>query len=298
MTRRHAARLRCPVCGNPDWHARIGGEECTHCGLQVDADIALAAVRAGILRRLASGAAEGGPADRWALTAEGWRNAAWRFAHVIDEGVAVPARPVDHAITLAIMTRPSECAEAAALVAGLPGFARRTVLIDATDATPWAGSFPQADVHAHPLDGDFAAQRNRLQALAGTGWVLQLDSDERPDCRLQNSLGWLVAAADRDGLLSLGLARSNLVDGVPSALFPDIQYRLNRAEVRFVGRVHERPAVPFAQSSLALSGAIDHRLHAARVRERTLRYGAMAADGARPEDEARLLRPFDAIADR
>lgn len=298
MTIRHAARLRCPVCGNPDWHPRIGGEECTHCGLQVDAGVPLGAVADAIRRRLADGMASPVPGDRWALSCGGWRNAAWRFGHVLIGESARPAEPTDHAITLAIMTRPSACEAAAALIDSLPDFTRRIVLIDAIDGAPWRDMFAATEVHAHPLNGDFASQRNRLQATAGTGWVLQLDSDERPDNVLLESLGWLVEAADRDGLLSLGLARRNLVDGEPSALFPDIQYRLNRAEVVFGGRVHERPMVAFAQTSLALSGAIEHRLDSARVRARTRTYAAMSADGARPEDEVRLLRPYDAIADR
>ncbi|WP_010160613.1 hypothetical protein [Sphingomonas sp. PAMC 26617] len=298
MTIRHAARLRCPVCGNPDWHSRIGGEECTHCGLQVDAGVPLAAVADAIRHRLADGVARPVPGDRWALSPGGWRNAAWRFGHVLAEESARPAEPRAHAITLAIMTQPGECAAAASLIAAMPGFVRRIVLVDASDAAPWRGLFATAEVHAHPLDGDFARQRNRLQALAGTGWVLQLDSDERPDAVLLDNLGWLVEAADRDDLRSLGLARRNLVDGKPSALFPDIQYRLNRAEVRFAGLVHERPVVPFAQTSLALCGAIEHRLAFERVRARTRTYAAMSPDGARPEDEARLLRPYDAIADR
>ena len=298
MTTRHAARLRCPVCGNPDWHPRAYGEECTHCGLQVDHDVALAAVRAEILRCLAEGKVRSTASDRWALNAAGWRNAAWRFGYVVVGERATRAVSETHAITLAIMTRPSECEDAAALLRSLPGFARRIVLIDAADATPWAGEFGDAELYAHPLDGDFGAQRNRLQVHAGAGWVLQLDSDERPDNVLLQSLGWMVAVADRDGLLSLGLARRNLVDGAPSALFPDIQYRLNRAEVRFAGQVHERPVVPFERTSLALAGAIEHRLDSARVKARTRTYAAMSADGARPEDETRLLRPFDAIADR
>lgn len=295
---RHAARLRCPVCGNPDWHPRIGGEECTHCGLQADADVPLEAVRVALVERLEAGIAKNVPSDRWALSPAGWRNAAWRFGFLLCDGVARRAEPKSHAITVAVMTQPAECDAAAALLQALPGFVRQIVLIDVEDATPWRETFAHAELHAHPLAGDFAAQRNRLQCLAEEGWVLQLDSDERPDHVLLDSLGWLVAAADGDGLLSLGLARSNLVDGAPSALFPDIQYRLNRAEVRFAGTVHERPGVPFAQTSLALRGAIEHRLDSARVVARTRLYSAMSTSGARLEDEVRLLRRFDPIADR
>ena len=235
--------------------------------------------------------------DRWSMLPGAWRNAAWRYGFVLDGIRARAADPRPHAVTLAIMTRPAEAQQAAALVADL-GFARTIVAIDADDAAPCVAMFGNATVIAHRFAGDFAAQRNRMQAAAGAGWVLQLDSDERPDAALLASLGWLVAAADRDGLRSLGLPRRNLVDGAMSALYPDIQYRLNRADVRFGGNVHERPMVSFAETSLALPGAIDHYLDAARVRARTRVYGAMAGDGARPEDEARLLRPFDAIADR
>lgn len=298
MTTHQTARLRCPICANPDWHDRTEREECTHCGLQVDRDVALADVGRAIVARLAAGRASTVPADRWGMAAGGWRNAAWRFGYVVRRERAIPAPLLESDVTLAVMTRPADVAQAAALFAELPEFARRIVLIDAPDAAPWTELFAGVECHAHPLDGDFAAQRNRLQALAGHGWVLQLDSDESPDPRLLESLGWLVAAADDDGLQSLGLARCNLVDGVVSALFPDIQYRLNRAEVRFEGRVHERPVVPFERTSLALAGMILHQLDSARVVARTEIYGAMADDGARPEDEARLLRPFDPIADR
>ena len=195
------------------------------------------------------------------------------------------------------MTSPAQAERAAALVRSLT-FARAIVMIDATDAAPWHALFADVQVLAAPLAGDFAAQRNRLQAAAGDGWVLQLDSDETLDPALLAGLGWIVAAADREGLRSLGLPRRNLVDGTMSALYPDIQYRLNRADVRFAGKVHERPVVPFATTSLALAGNIEHWLNAQRVRERTRIYAEMASDGARREDEAALLRSFDAIADR
>ena len=170
-------------------------------------------------------------------------------------------------------------------------FARILILLDGAAADP--DVFGAATVAEHPLDADYAAQRNRLQVMAGAGWVLQIDTDEMPSAELCAALGWLTAAADGDGLRSLGLPRRNLVDGVLSALYPDIQYRLNRADIRFAGVVHERPVVPFAATSLALVGAIEHLLSAARVRARTSQYGGMAADGGRPQDEAALLRPYD-----
>ncbi len=292
----HAQRLRCPICSNPDWHARAFGEECTHCGLRVDGPEGLQSAAATIPLRLVAGRARCEAADPWSLDALGWRNAAWRLGFVLEGSAAIRAEQRPHDVTLAVITCPAQADMAAALVSDL-AFASTLVAIDSDDAAPWRSRFPGATVIAHPLAGDFAAQRNRLQALA-MGWVIQLDSDERPDATLLASLGWLTAAADREGLASLGVARRNLVGGLQSALFPDIQYRLNRAEVRFAGVVHEQPVVPFERTSLALAGAIEHRLDAARVRERTQVYATMSADGARREDEARLLRPFDAIADR
>ncbi len=201
--------------------------------------------------------------------------------------------PVPHAVTLGMIARAGEADRVVALLDDLrPHFPDAILLVDG-DATPLAQRLPWARVAAHPLDGDFAAQRNRVQAMA-TGWVLQLDSDERPDAALLAALGWLVRAAERDGLRALGLPRRNLVDGVRSALWPDIQYRLTRADIRYAGTVHERPVVPFEQTSLALAGAIDHHLSRARVLERSCVYEAMSAGAGRPGDEAALLRPFTA----
>lgn len=297
MTSCQAERLRCPICANPDWHARECGEECTHCGLQVDDPLALEEARLAIPARLASGKASGQASDHWSLSAAAWRNAAWRYGFVLDGTDATRATAIGHDVTLAIMTSPAQADMAAALVRSLT-FERVIVAIDAADAEPWQSLFGNARLIAAPLAEDFSAQRNRLQAAAVEGWVLQLDSDEMPDAALIASLGWLVAAAHREGLRSLGLPRRNLVDGEMSALYPDIQYRLNRADVRFASKVHERPVLPFAATSLALTGTIQHRLDTQRVRERTRLYAGMAADGAREEDETALLRPFDAIADR
>ncbi|MEP9401738.1 hypothetical protein [Sphingomonas sp. VNH70] len=317
-----SAGPRCPICGNPGWHDRAW-PECTHCGLAVerldfDADELRAAIRHMLERApttghpfvpsavegRAAGAAHGvstaldtnGGEQGFALAPHARRNAAWALGLVADGSGWRPARPRSHAVTLGIIARASELAQVAAMLGALrPHFPRAIVLLDGTmhDAATLAMQARGVQVAAHPLDGDFAAQRNRVQAMAD-GWVLQLDTDERPEPELVAALGWLTAAADADGLVSLGLPRRNLVDGQVSALWPDIQYRLNRAGVRFAGRVHERPVVPFAATSLALPGAIEHRLDRARVLERSRVYEAMSAGAGRPGDEAALLRPFSA----
>ncbi len=305
-------RPRCPICGNWDWLDRAW-PECSHCRLVVRDLHDLPAVAAEVQARLASETVDlaGDPPAGWTLDGAGLRNAAWRYGYRVSSGLAPDERPavattmpavsVPHDIGLAVMARPADADDVVDLATTLRDrFARITMLIDGSDENLAAivARVPWVAGHAHPLDGDFAAQRNRLQDLAGTRWVLQLDSDERPDTALLAALGWLVYDADRDGLRALGLPRRNLVDGAPSALYPDIQYRLIRSDIRFAGRVHERPVVPFVESSLALAGAIEHRLDGERVRARTRIYEAMSAGAGRPGDETLLLEPFDARAVR
>jgi hypothetical protein len=303
---------RCPICGNSDWLDR-GWPECSHCRLVVRDLHDLPAVATDVQARLATGTVDlaGSPSERWTLDGVGLRNAAWRYGYAVSAGLApdeqpavartTPAVTMPHNVGLAVMARPADAEDVVGLATTLRHeFARIAVLIDGSEeeCASIVARVPWVLGYAHPLDGDFAGQRNRLQDLAGTRWVLQLDSDERPDAALLAAIGWLVAGADRDGLRSLGLPRRNMVDGAQSALYPDIQYRLNRSDIRFEGRVHERPVVPFAESSLALAGAIEHRLDGDRVRARTKIYEAMSAGAGRPEDETLLLEPFDPIAVR
>lgn len=314
-------RIRCSICGNWDWLGRGDWSECSHCRLLVRDVSEVGIVARDIVTRLESGVVdlERDPAERWTLDPAGLRNAAWRFGFEV-EPIAVtgddvrfppdyrpararstPAATVPHAIGLGIMARPADADDIVEIATQYrTAFARIVILLDgsADEAGELAARVPWTEVAHHPLAGDFAAQRNRLQDAMRTRWVLQIDTDERPDTALLDALGWLVAAANRDGLRSLGLPRRNLVDGVQSASYPDIQYRLNRSDIRFVGRVHERPVVPFVESSLALAGALEHRLDGERVRERTRIYEAMSIGAGRPEDEALLLAPFDPIAVR
>jgi len=314
-------RLRCSICGNWDWLPREDWSECSHCRLMVRDVSEVGEVARDIVARLESGVVdlEREPAERWTLDPAGLRNAAWRFGFEVEptavapnairfphdyrpaQAAAVPAQTVPHAVGLGIIARAADTADLVDIATHYrSAFARIVVLLDATAdaARELAARLPWIEVAHRPLDGDFAAQRNRLQDMMQTCWVLQIDTDERPDAALLDALGWLVAAADRDGLRSLGLPRRNLVDGVQSASYPDIQYRLNRSDIRFAGRVHERPVVPFVESSLALAGALDHRLDGERVRERTRIYEAMSTGAGRPEDEALLLAPFDPVAVR
>ena len=127
--------------------------------------------------------------------------------------------------------------------------------------------------------------------------MLQLDTDERLGPASLARLPGFLRAAERGGVLALGLPRRNLVDGGLSDHYPDPQYRLCRRRVAYDGQVHERPMIGHRarRTRLALGVALDHALTEARVRRRTLGYDAMsdgATDTARRGDEAALLTPF------
>lgn len=203
-------------------------------------------------------------------------------------------------VTLAVLARTQDRgADRLAAWARDRGFAETIVVQDGPAPRPVA----DAKVIAHPLAGDFAAQRNRAQRAARTPWLLHLDTDERLDDALARHLAALLAIADRDMLDAVGFARANLVGGAAADLWPDTQYRLVRASVRFRGRVHERPDAcdDWRRTMTVLSGgrspddapAIRHDLDRAHVVERTGRYDALGQDEARRADEAALLRPYE-----
>lgn len=308
--------FRCALCGNRDRHARAHGwQECTHCALRyAPAARPMARIAEDLATRLAEPHIDprtDPPAD-WTCAIPTLRIAGYRFARAIrpattEQATAlatgdttlpahafiVPLGTAGPAITLGLLGRPADLPAIDALLTRLaPHFAAIRVLIDSADPACIAG---RDGYVAHPMNGDFGSQRNRLQDLSETEWMLQIDADEDLDPALRAALPALAADADRHGLTSLAFPRRNLVDGTQSDHWPDVQYRLNRREVRFVGTVHERPAPSrdWRHSTLAPAGAILHHLDAARVRARTRIYGAMDRNGARRTDEAALLRPFD-----
>jgi len=186
---------------------------------------------------------------------------------------------------------------------GLPAQAAWTsdvaILVDGPEEAPVIGAvlgFPAGAVRiaGRPLAEDFAAQRNALQDLARRPWMLQLDADEALGAATGQGLPFLAALADAEEAVSIGLARRNRVDGTLSDVYPDVQYRLNRATVRFRGRVHERPDLggDWRRGFIALHGAIEHRLSRAHVEARSRRYEAMDPGRGRPEEETALLRPY------
>ncbi|KQT61166.1 hypothetical protein ASG52_17440 [Methylobacterium sp. Leaf456] len=207
-----------------------------------------------------------------------------------------PTRPV----SLGLLCRPFELD---GVLAGLPAQAGWTddvaILLDAEAAPPRAVAVPGfaedgVRVAARPLEGDFAAQRNALQALARHPWMLQLDADESLAPAAGRLLPALAAMAEAGAVRSIGLGRENCVDGVLADVFPDVQYRLNRRDVTYAGRVHERPLLAggWRESFITLHGAIEHRLSRAHVETRSRRYEALDPGRGRPEEVEALLRPY------
>lgn len=144
----------------------------------------------------------------------------------------------------------------------------------------------------HALNNDFGSQRNRVQDLATTDWVLQLDTDERLSADFATGLELALARAEKTGMRSIGFARANYVDGLLSALWPDVQFRLNRREVRYLGTVHETPGVHWRRQSWSLVGHILHSLPKVRLAQRQERYEGIRKGGGKPADTAQLETPF------
>ena len=286
----------CIICGNTRRHVSPGFDECTHCGLQVAVTAALPDVARDICERLQSGVIDPLRGTGWRATPAALRNIAWRFGFLVDSAggrwTTRPVMPVPYDVTLGIIAR-TESSDVAFDLAErfAPQFIECCMMFDG-DSVPMIGSRTGIRVAAHPLDGDFGTQRNRLQAMARSRWMLQIDTDETIDDALISALGWVTAAAERAGIHSLGLPRKTWVDGRLSALYPDIQYRLNRTFVRYAGIVHERPQGESGAASLALVGHILHRMTAGRARSRSVLYEGMATGAGRPEDEDALLRPM------
>jgi hypothetical protein len=150
-----------------------------------------------------------------------------------------------------------------------------------------------ARVFAHPLAGDFAAQRNRIQAASSCPWVLQLDTDERLTAIAKKRLIHLVSEAESSGWDAIALPRQNIVDNVVSAHYPDVQYRLLRKSVRFMRKVHEYPDLRGRRSIVALDADIRHTMGGGRLLLREQIYEAILPGGGRPYDTALLRMPLN-----
>lgn len=292
---------RCFLCGGVLRHGH-GMRPCRYCGTaQAPAPDGVARRRrAALLASLRPGRWRAPGGADWRLDEEALRMAAGLRGlglHGGATGTLAPALPSASGLTVVILARPGDAA-AAALARDAAGFADAVLLmLDGEGEGSREGTVRRV---FRPLNDDFGAQRNAAQALVRTPWALHLDADERPDAALLSTLRRAVGVAERAGRRAVGFPRINLVDGVPSGLFPDTQYRLLRREERFVGAVHERPAACADPSATTqwLAGALVHQLSRARVTARKARYDAMGQAPAQAREATDLLTPFPTRGDR
>ena len=321
---------RCPLCraamlgptdrtlAFPDGRARAFPRACGSCGLLLaEAGAAEAAACWDALARALAGPAFAPDPDapygldvytlRTAATrvgrgiaASGWQREALRAPH---DGRAAAARLHDlgagPAVALGVPCRAPELdGVLGRLAAHAAWAAEAVVLVDAPPAPEVFRAVPGfpagVRVAFRPLAGDFSAQRNALQDLARAPWMLQLDADETLGPGLGRLVPALAGLAQDGDALSVGFPRENRVDGRLSDVFPDVQYRLNRRELRYAGRVHERPDLggDWRRGFIALAGAIVHHLTGDHVRARSRRYEALDPGRGRPEEVRALLEPY------
>ncbi|MCP1551002.1 MULTISPECIES: hypothetical protein [Methylorubrum] len=303
-----------------DGRRRLFPLACASCGVLLEREADASGCRAHLADALTKSAFVSDPDAPYGLDLYTLRTAATRFGRgtrpLDPEGRAALLHPHDEraaraalytldasdklSVSLGLLCRPSEVD---AVLASLPAQADWTddvtILLD-TDITPpgavAVAGFPAGAVRvaARPLAGDFAAQRNALQALARHAWMLQLDADETLDPATGRLLPALVALAEAGAVRSIGLTRSNRVDGILSDVYPDVQYRLNRTDLRYAGRVHERPQLAggWPESFITLHGGIEHRLNRAHVAARSRHYEALDPGRGRLEEAEALLRPY------
>lgn len=238
--------------------------------------------------------------------------ASWPYGRTIQAKIETPQerarRGSDSRLTLGIIAARDAWQEALDLCVDMANHVGDIIVVlDTTDVTLAArlegdlrsalgnkigGMQPR--VMAHSLGADFAAQRNRIQQEARTEWILQLDCDECLTAVTKVALSGIIDDAEREGWDVVALSRRNLVDGIVSALYPDVQYRLLRRPVRFTRAVHEYPQLGKNQHSFFYLGAeIIHRLASERLEQRGALYEEIQSGAGRPHDTTLLRHPLE-----
>lgn len=181
-------------------------------------------------------------------------------------GLVRPEKDEQPSLSLAIILHPAEPG-LAEFFAAIPAWVEQIcVLWDASEppSTEALGIAPdprRTDA-AHPLEGDFAAQRNRALSLCRGEWVLSLDGDERLPSSLWAALPALMARRDVAGYY---FQRQTLYPDAFSCkvgygLWPDLQFRLFRKQPGIAYRrpVHEILEGLSGARAVLATGAIEH----------------------------------------
>lgn len=108
------------------------------------------------------------------------------------------------------------------------------------DTVAIATEFGALVIH-EPWSEHFANQRNVGLGRATGDWILVMDPDETHERSLLESLQDF--AANTEGFDIVGFPRRNLIDGIQTDAYPDVQWRYfkNGLGIKFYGRLHERP---------------------------------------------------------
>jgi glycosyltransferase involved in cell wall biosynthesis len=175
-------------------------------------------------------------------------------------GLAAPS------LSVAAILKPGE-PDLDAFLAQVPAWVRELVLVWDAKAPP--APAPRVPVRlvelAHPLERDFAAQRNRMLAACSGDFLLYLDADERLPAGLWDALPALLA--DKAAAAWMFPRRTFFPDAahcrVGLGLWPDPQLRLfrRRPQLAFERPVHERLAGLRGPVGLLLDAGIEHTTH-------------------------------------
>lgn len=197
-------------------------------------------------------------------------------------------------MTLGVMCRDQELSTVLDKFAAVVGeFAECIVVVDQPSTWQTALEIPQhCRILTRNLGRDFGSQRNHIQDLSNSDWVLQIDADEDLTVEAVRKLRRLATLAAEQDVVSIGLPRKNFVGSRLSDLYPDVQYRVNRRIVRYEGKVHERPVRPWQKSMIAVGLDINHMLDDAHVRQRSHVYDEISPGNGRLEEEGLLAKAF------
>lgn len=206
--------------------------------------------------------------------------------------------PLDHLaaspMTLGVMCRDQELSSVLEKFAGFDReFAEYFVVVDQPSTWQTALEIPQhCRILNRNLGRDFGSQRNYIQELSNSDWVLQIDADEALTVESVRKLRRLATLAAEQDVVSIGLPRKNFVGSRLSDLYPDVQYRVNRRVVRYEGMVHERPARPWQRSMIAVGLDISHQLDERHVGQRSHLYDEISPGNGRLHEEECLKTAF------
>ena len=148
------------------------------------------------------------------------------------------------------------------------------------------------EVHYSNFTGNFADWKNLLNSYCSGDYIFQIDADELPKPDFLTHIKQILENNSEIELFQV--PRENYVEGLTEddirnwgwnvtadgrVNWPDYQYRLykNKAEIRWEGRVHERPAgfKVFTKFPAVSSFALVHRKSIERQRKQNAYYNTL-----------------------